>query len=102
MAIKEILQQLASIPEEQLAKEDKAFLADLAGKYAGAPAPESKAPAEEVKQEKAAEKPSEQKAPVPAEMMKAVAEAAGQQAPAPDAPAPRIASAAMPRNTRPW
>jgi hypothetical protein len=50
MGLKEILDMLASIPEEQLSKEDKAMLADLAGKYAGAPAPESKMPkAEEAK-----------------------------------------------------
>lgn len=46
MGLKELLELLASIPEEQLAEEDKAMLAELAGKYATEEEP-TETPAEE-------------------------------------------------------
>lgn len=86
--MKEILQQLASIPEDQLSKEDKAMLAELAGKYAGAPAPESKEPVEEAEQ--ANVEPSGQSVEVPvlpeAPAQAEAPKAEGEEALPPEAP----------------
>jgi hypothetical protein len=69
MDLKQILETLASIPEDQLSEEDKAMLAELAGKYATEEEP-TETPAEE-----AAESPD----------MQALEAEAGIEAPMPPA-----------------